>query len=203
MSDYHSYAPADGHQLAHNPLKALISPRPICWVSTVSAEGIFNLAPYSFFNVFAETPPLLGFSSSGRKDSLSNIEATGEFVHNVVSRSLIEQMNKTSAALPATQSEFNFAELPTLPSDLVAAPRVAAAPAAFECKLVEVKQLNAADGSLLENYLVIGEVVRVHIDSQYISDGLIDENKLQAAARLGYFNYASVDDVFSLPRPKL
>ncbi|MCF4099523.1 flavin reductase family protein [Maritalea mediterranea] len=200
---FHSYSPADGHGLKHNPFKALISPRPIGWISSRSSHGVSNLAPYSFFNALSESPPLLGFSSSGRKDSLRNIEAAGVFVHNVAGRALVEQMNASSAPYGEEVSEIEAIGLKTLPGDVVDVPRLADAPASFECKLVEIKQLEDHQGAKLNNYLIIGEVVRAHIQEQYIADGMIDETAIAAVGRLGYFNYAAVKDIFALARPTL
>lgn len=200
---FHSYNPADGHGLKHNPFKALISPRPIGWISSRSADGISNLAPYSFFNALSENPPLLGFSSSGRKDSLRNIEATGAFVHNVAGLALVEQMNATSAPYAEEMSEIETLGLETLPGEIVDVPRLAGAPASFECKLVEIKQLEDHKGTKINNYFIIGEVVRVHIQSDLITDGMIDEAAVAAVGRLGYFNYAAVKDIFALARPKI
>lgn len=200
---FHSYNPADGHGLKYNPFKALISPRPIGWISSRSADEVSNLAPYSFFNALSENPPLLGFSSSGRKDSLRNIEATGAFVHNVAGMALVEQMNATSAPYGDEVSEIEAVGLKTLPGEMVNVPRLADAPASFECKLVEIKQLEDHKGAKLNNYLIIGEVVRVHIQSCLIVDGMIDEAVVAAVGRLGYFNYAAVKDIFALARPTL
>lgn len=199
---FHSYSPTAGHGLKHNPFKALISPRPIGWISSRSGDGVSNLAPYSFFNALSEDPPLLAFSSSGRKDSLRNIEETGEFVHNVAGQALVDQMNATSAPYSADLSEIEATGLATLPGEDVDALRLADAPAAFECKLVEIKQLEDRKGAKINNYLIIGEVVRVHIQQGLIKDGMIDEAAVAAVGRLGYFNYASVKDIFALARPK-
>ena len=129
MNNIHFYEPASGHGLPHDPFKAIVGPRPIGWVSTLSAGGVPNLAPYSFFNAVCETPPIVVFSSSGPKDSLANVEATGEFVWNMATRPLAEAMNATSAAVPLETDEFALAGLETAPSRLVAPPRVAASPA--------------------------------------------------------------------------
>lgn len=203
MSKFHSYSPSEGHGLKFNPFKALIAPRPIGWISSVSPEGAVNLAPYSYFNALNDNPPLLMFVSHTRKHSLENIEATGEFVHNVCSASLAVEMNQTSANYPAGVSEMAEAGLAGLPSDVVAPPRLAAAPASFECKLVEIKRLTDAAGEATECWMVIGEAVRVHIDRNFIHDGIVDENALSLLGRLGYFNYAAVDNVFEMKRPKV
>lgn len=203
VSRFHSYEPRKGHGLPHDPLKALISPRPIGWISSVNKAGVPNLAPYSFFNLLADTPPILSFSSTGWKHSVANIADTGEFVHNVVPRHLLADMNMTSASFGISESEFDKIGLEGLPSDLVKPLRVAKAPASLECKLIEIKELKGADGEGTGNYLVLGEVVRVHIDRAILSDGMVDEENLALLGRLGYFNYASVANVFVQPRPDL
>ncbi len=202
VAKFHSYSPQDGHGLKHSPFKALIAPRPIGWISSVSATGAVNLAPYSFFNAFCELPPIIGFCSYGRKDSLNNIEATGEFVHNVVGGDLASVMNQTSGNYPHGISEMDEVGLEAIASDIVAPPRVAGAPAAMECKLIEIKQLQDAAGTKAECYLVLGEVVRIHIDTAFLKDGLVDEAALAAVSRLGYFSFSRVDNLFSMTRPK-
>jgi len=200
-ADYHSYNADEEHGLRHNPFKALISPRPIGWISSLFDDGHVNLAPYSYFNAFSDNPPLIGFSSNGRKHSLLNIERTGEFVHNLVSPDQMQQMNVTSATYPSEVSEFSEAGLEMTESDIVGPPRVAGAPAAMECRLVEVRNLTAADGSATTAHLVIGEVVRIHIDKQFIKDGKVDQEAMGLVARLGYFDYSKVENVFAMPRP--
>lgn len=203
MTEYHSYSPADGHGLAFNPFKSLIAPRPIGWISTVSPEGAVNLAPYSYFNALSDEPPIIGFASAGRKHSVRNAEATGEFVHNLVPRRLAEAMNRTSGAYPEGTSEVEKAGLETVSCDVVAPPRIAGGAAALECRLIEVRQLTDASGRATERYLALGEVVRVHIDAALIRDGMIDEEALALVGRLGYRNYATVDDIFAMERPKV
>lgn len=188
--------------LPHDPFKAIIAPRPIGWISSISAAGAVNLAPYSFFNAVASTPvALLAFSSEGRKDSVANVEATGEFVWNMPTYALREAMNATAAPLSYGASEFAHAQLETAPSRLVRPPRVAASPCALECRLVDVIRMKTASGVLIDNYLVIGEVVGVHIDDAAIVNGRFDTAGLQPIARCGYADYAVVDRVFSLQRP--
>lgn len=192
----------DPHGLAHNPFKALVAPRPIGWISTLDAEGRVNLAPYSFFNAVADDPPMVMYSSTGRKpsregkDSVANIRATGEFVCNVVPFALRAAMNASSETLPAGEDEFVRAALETAPSRIVGPPRVAAAPAALECRLWRVIDLPGTD-----NHMVIGEVVGVHIDPGVVVDGKVDISRYQPLARLGYRDYAAVREVFELPRP--
>lgn len=203
MPEFHSYTPAEGHNLRFSPFKALVAPRPIGWISSLSADGVPNLAPYSFFNAFCEKPAIIGFCSYGRKDSLTNIEATGEFVHNLVSGPLADAMNQTSGDYPPDISEIDMAGLETIPSEVVAPPRVAASPATMECKLIETKVLHGVDKIPSECTLVLGEVVRIHINTSFLQDGVVDEEALALVGRLGGFNYAKVSDVFAIKRPKV
>lgn len=191
----------DKSVLPHDPFKALIAPRPIGWVTTLSKSGAVNLAPYSFFNAFADRPPIIGFSSVGRKDSVTFVEETREFVWNMPTYDLRDAMNATSAPLPRGQSEFEHAHLPQVASRLVAPPRVAASPAALECKLIEVQQLKDMNGALVDNFLVLGQVVGVHIDERFIKDGIVDMAAMQPIARCGYMDYVIADHVFTLNRP--
>lgn len=188
------------HGLAHDPFKALVAPRPIGWISSLDAEGIVNLAPYSFFNAVSDRPPFVMFSSSGRKDSVCNIEATGEFVCSLATFELREQMNSTSAMVAPEVDEMELAGLTPAPCKLVKPPRVAESPVAFECKYyktIPMPGLNGADGNLV----VLGEVVGIHIDDDAIVDGRVDTAKMRPIARLGYMDYSVVDTVFSLDRP--
>lgn len=192
----------DRTALPHDPFKAIIAPRPIGWISSVSAAGEVNLAPYSFFNAVASNPvALLAFSSDGRKDSVANVEATGEFVWNMPTYALRDAMNASAAPLPHGASEFVHAGLETAPSRLVRPPRVAASPCALECRLVEVIRMKTSAGVPIDNYLVIGEVVGIYIDDAAIVDGRFDTAGLQPIARCGYADYAVVDRLFSLQRP--
>lgn len=188
--------------LRHDPFKALIAPRPIGWVSTMSRAGAVNLAPYSFFNAVSEKPPIIVFSSNGRKDSVSFAEETREFVWNMATYELRDAMNEASAALPRGESEFDYTGLEKAPSRKVAPPRVARSPAAFECKVSEISRLRDMHGALTENYLVFGQVVGVHIDESFIKNGLVDTAAMRPIARCGYFDYATLDEVFTLPRPR-
>lgn len=204
MTQFHSYNPAMGHGLPHDPIKAIIAPRPIGWISSVDSTGRANLAPYSFFNLFSSSPPILIFGSEGRKDSLNNIEATGEFVFNLATRALGEAMNLTSGDFPSEADEFEIAGLEKVASDVVSAPRVAAAPASMECKLLEIKPLVDLEGRSVARELVIGQVVRVHIDPDYLVDGLFDMTKARTIARCGYRgDYAEVSEVFEMFRPRV
>ncbi|WP_042337774.1 flavin reductase family protein [Paraburkholderia ferrariae] len=168
--DQHFYEPTRGHGLAHDPLGAIVGPRPIGWISTRGPDGALNLAPYSFFSVFNYSPPILAFSSVGFKDTVRNAKHCGEFVWNLVTRELAEPMNMTSAEVSADIDEFALAGLEAAPSRLVSAPRVAQSPVSFECKVCDVTQLRRADGSALDTWMVTGEVVGVHIARALLSE---------------------------------
>ena len=193
------------HGLKHDPFKALVAPRPIGWISTVSGSGICNLAPYSFFNAVGERPHYVVFSSSGPKDSLVNIAETGEFVCSLATYALRSAMNMTSAPVPRGVDEFALGELTAVASRLVRPPRVKESPVAFECKhwrTVDLPPL--ADGKATYS-VVFGQVVGIHIDDTVIKDGLVDTAAMRPIARLGYMDYAVVtpETVFSLDRPTL
>ena len=170
----HFYEPRLGHGLPHDPFNAIVGPRPIGWIGSLSAEGVPNLAPYSFFNAFNYTPPIVGFSSTSLKDSVRNIEATREFTWNLVTRPLAERMNATSAAVGPEVDEFALAGLAPAPSRIVAAPRVAESPVSFECRCTQLIQLQGQDGQAVQAWLVLGEVVGVHIDRGLLKDGVYD-----------------------------
>ncbi len=195
------------HGLAHNPFKSLIVPRPIGWISTVSATGAVNLAPYSFFNAVGENPPMVmvcnngSHAEGGAKDTLSNIRATGEFVVNIVNWDLREAMNKTSAPVPRSVDEMALAGLAPAPSRRVKPPRVAAAPANLECKLIQIVELPSHIAGHT-NTAIFGEVVAVHISDAVITNGTVDITKLRPIARLGGMDYAVVDTVFTMQRPR-
>ncbi|WP_051881391.1 flavin reductase family protein [Parvularcula oceani] len=183
--DAHAYEPAKGHGLAHDPFNAIIAPRPIGWVSTADAGGRVNLAPYSFFNAFAYRPPIIGFASWGRKDSVENAEATGEFVWNLATRDLAEKMNATSAEVRRGEDEFALAGLERAESRLVAPPRVLASPVNFECRTTQVIRLKTSSGEDMPNWMVFGEVVMVHIDRRLIEDGVYDTARARPISRGG------------------
>jgi flavin reductase (DIM6/NTAB) family NADH-FMN oxidoreductase RutF len=184
--DFHYYEPAKGHGLQHNPFKAIVAPRPIGWISSRSATGVLNLAPYSFFNAFCDNPPLVGFSCTGqKKDSVNNVEQTGEFAYNLVTRSLAEAMNATSATVAPEVNEFELAGLTPAPSRIISAPRVAESPVSFECRCTEIHQLKAANGEKAPAWLVLGEVVAVHIDKSLLRDGVYDTASAEHLARGG------------------
>jgi flavin reductase (DIM6/NTAB) family NADH-FMN oxidoreductase RutF len=196
------YQTGQASGLPHNPFKAIVAPRPIGWVSTIDLLGNVNLAPYSYFNALGSNPDLIAFASEGRKDSVQNIQETGEFVYNLVTLPLVEQMNLTSAVLPRGQCEFDFAKLKSAPSTLVKPPRVADTPAAFECKVVSVQELHDIEGKSTDGYLIIGQVVGVHIKDEYLVDGQFDMVRAQTVARCGYRgDYVVVEKLFELLRP--
>lgn len=196
------YEPSKGHGLPHDPFKAIVSPRPIGWISTLGKDGALNLAPYSFFNAFSGNPHLVWFSSEGPKDSATFAGETREFVANLVGRDLAEKMNRSAVNAPRGVSEFGYAGLTPAPSRLVAPPRVAEAPAALECKVTEIFRPKGLDGNDAGVFVVIGEVVGVHIDEAFLTDGLFDTVKAGNVARLGYMDYSTVDAVFSMRRPR-
>ena len=185
----------------HDPLKALIAPRPIGWIATMSARGELNLAPYSYFNGFSSNPPIVGFSSEGEKDSMVFAMQTREFVWSMATWELRDQMNATAASLPRGHSEFAHAGLETAPSRLVRPPRVARSPAAFECKVTEMVKLKDLDGSDSGRRLVIGRVVGIHVDERFVREGRVDTAAMRPIARGGYDEYSVVDRVFTMPRP--
>jgi flavin reductase (DIM6/NTAB) family NADH-FMN oxidoreductase RutF len=193
---------ANAHGLAHDPFKALVAPRPIGWITSVDAAGAINLAPYSFFNAFASRPPIVGFASEGWKDSVSFVAETGEFVCNIVTFDMRQQMNATSAPLPRGVSEFAAAGLDMEPSALVKPPRVKGIAAALECKRLHTVALKDLDGAAIDRWLVLGQVVGIHIDERFVRDGKVDTALMQPIARCGYNEYAVVDKVFSIARPK-
>ena len=187
--------------LPWDPFKALIVPRPVGWVSTMNRAGAVNLAPFSFFNAFSTEPPIIGFCGEGRKDSVAFAEEGGEFVWNMATYDLRFKMNETSAPLPRGESEFVHAGLETAPSRLVRPPRVAASPAAMEAKVLDIVQLHDLAGEDLARFLVLGQVVGIHIDDRFVKDGVVDIARMQPIARCGYQDYAVVDKVFALKRP--
>jgi len=204
MDDQYFYEPALGHGLPHDPFNAIVGPRPIGWISSRAADGTLNLAPYSFFNAFNYTPPLIGFASLGRKDTLRNVEATGEFVWNLATRPLAEQMNASCAAAPPEVDEFQLAGLATAPSRIVAVPRVAASPVSFECKCSQIIRLQGASGAETNTWLILGEVVGVHIARSALRDGIYDTAGAYPILRGGgpadYFEITP-DSLFRMTRP--
>jgi flavin reductase (DIM6/NTAB) family NADH-FMN oxidoreductase RutF len=184
-TDIHFYEPAKGHGLPHDPFNAMVGPRPIGWISSHDGAGRLNLAPYSFFNAFNYVPPIVGFASIGAKDTLRNIEATGEFGWNLATRPLAEAMNASCAAVPPEVDEFALAGLTPVPSRRIAVPRVAESPVSFECKLTQVLRLQGADGTPVDTWLVLGEVVGVHIARRLLKDGIYDTAAAEPILRAG------------------
>ncbi len=204
MSEHYFYEPRSGHGLPHDPFKAIVAPRPIGWISTADPEGRVNLAPYSFYNAFCESPPIVGFSSGGRKDTQRNVEATGEFVCNLVTRRHAEAMNLTSAPFPRGVDEMRRAGLAAAPCRLVKPPRVADAPAARECRRLLVLPLRDLAGELTGSTLILGQAVGVHLDPAFLKGGLFDIAAAGTVARCGYRgDYAEVTRVFEMIRPAL
>lgn len=202
MTRFHSYETAEGHRLPHDPLKAIVAPRPICWVSTVAKKSNRNLAPYSFFNLVNSKPPLVMFASEGAKDSVRNIQETGEFTCNLATMPLSSKMNETSAEVAREIDEFDLANIESAPSTLVAPSRVASSPASLECRAIEVKRLKDYSGKELDTFMVLGQVVMVHIDKQYLVDGLFDMAAAQTISRAGYRgDYVLGDHVFEMLGP--
>jgi flavin reductase (DIM6/NTAB) family NADH-FMN oxidoreductase RutF len=196
------YDTRDGSRpLKHDPFKAIVAPRPIGWITSISAKGEVNLAPYSYFNGVLSRPNLVMFSSEGFKDSVSNIRETGEFVCNLATWDLREAMNATSAPLPHGVNEMERAGLAPAPSRLVKPPRVAAAPCALECKLIRIVPLNDLGGTALDGHVVIGQVIGVHIDDRFVKDGRLDTAAMKPIARCGYDEYAVVERMFAMTRP--
>lgn len=204
MDQPYFYEPAAGHGLPHDPFNAIVGPRPIGWISSRAPDGVLNLAPYSFFNGFNYRPPIIGFSSTSWKDSVANIERTGEFGWSLATRDLAEAMNATCAAVPPEVDEFALAGLTPAPSRLIAAPRVAESPVSFECRLTQLIQLKAADGRDISAWMVLGEVVGVHIDRRLLKDGVYqtaDAYPILRAGGPGSYAQISPDIMFEMLRP--
>ena len=206
MSDaIHFYEPRLGHGLPHDPFNAIVGPRPIGWISSHDAQGRRNLAPYSFFNGFNYTPPIIGFASVGAKDTLRNVQQTGEFAWNLATRPLAEQMNQTCATVPPEVDEFVLAGLTPAPSRVIAVPRVAESPVSFECRVTQVVQLQAADGTKVQTWLTLGEVVAVHIAKRLLKDGIYDTAAAEPILRGGGpADYFAIDAAqrFRMQRPR-
>ena len=188
------------HGFEYDPFKALVAPRPIGWISSLSAEGIVNLAPYSFFNAVAEDPHYIMFGSGPRKDSLRNIEAAGEFAVNLATYDLREAMNASSAVVAAHVDEFELARLSKAPCRLIKAPRVAESPVCLECRLYKVIDLPGDDGHI-NSHMAIGRVVGIHIADHFIEGGRVNTAAMRPIARLGYSEYATVTEAWRMRRP--
>jgi flavin reductase (DIM6/NTAB) family NADH-FMN oxidoreductase RutF len=202
--DLHFYEPKNGHGLKHDPFNAIIAPRPIGWISSRDGKGNVNLAPYSFFNGFCYTPPIIGFSSTSWKDTVQNVKDTGEFVWNLATLDLAKHMNATAAHVAPDVSEFQIAGLTAVPGKLVNVPRVAESPVAFECKLTQIIQLQGANGEKANAWLTLGEVVAVHIDKAMIKDGVYITalaRPIVRAGRRGDYFTVKPEDMFEMIRP--
>ena len=191
------------HGLPRDPFKAIVVPRPIGWLTSISARGEINLAPYSFFNAVSEQPPMVMFSSGGRKDTIAYVEETKEFVCNFANFALREAVSTSGTEFQRGVNEMIEAGLEPAPSRLVRPPRVAASPCALECKLLRIVDLTDLDGRTSQRYVVFGQVVGVYIDDRFIKDGRLDTAAMQPIARCGYNDYAVVDKVFPMLRPRL
>ena len=198
----------NNHGLKYNPFKSCIIPRPIAWITTISNDGIDNCAPYSFFNGVSSDPPMIMFANngsaidgSGPRDTFSNIKENQEFVINISTFNTKDKMNKTSARLCRNVSEIEFASLETLDSRLVKPKRLKESPINMECTLYKIIDL---PGITEDNYngILIGKVIGIHINDEYIKEGKVDVKKIKPLARLGYFDYSVIDDFFSIKRPK-
>jgi flavin reductase (DIM6/NTAB) family NADH-FMN oxidoreductase RutF len=202
--DLHFYEPRNGHGLKHDPFNAIVAPRPIGWISSRDTNGNFNLAPYSFFNAFCYTPPIIGFSSTNWKDTVSNIQETGEFTWNLANMALAKQMNATAAHVARDVCEFTIAGLTPVPGKIVNVPRVGESPVAFECKLSQIIQLQGADGKKAHAWLTLGEVVAVHIDKAFIQDGVYQTalaRPIVRAGRKGDYFEITPEAMFEMARP--
>lgn len=193
-------AVTNDHGFAVDPFKAIVAPRPIGWVSTLSASGIANLAPFSYFNAFAQEPHYVAFGIGPPKDSLANVQATQEFAVNIATWDLREQMNATAAHVAPEVDEFELAGLGKAACRLIKAPRVAESPACLECRLHQIVPL-PDDAGVAEHHMVIGRVIGIHIDDRYITDGRIDTAAMKIIARLGYSEYATVTEAWRMRRP--
>ncbi len=205
MNEFHYYEPAQGHGLQHDPFNAIVGPRPIGWISSCDAKGNINLAPYSFFNAFNYHPPIIGFCSIGWKDSVANIQETKEFVWNLATKHIANQMNMTSASVPHGTDEFVIAGLTKVPGRKVNVPRVGESLASFECKLTQLIQLEGADGKKADAWMVFGEVVAVYLDKSLIKDGVYQTaaaHPILRAGRMGDYAEIRPDAMFEMVRPK-
>jgi flavin reductase (DIM6/NTAB) family NADH-FMN oxidoreductase RutF len=195
------------HGLKHDPFNAVVAPRPIGWISTLSREGIANLAPFSYFNAIAARPAMVAFAANGHhadggfKDTLRNTLDTGEFVVNLATWELRQAMNQSSRAEPRAVDEFEVAGLEKAECRIIKAPRVARSPVNLECRFLQLIELPPDPTSGRPNQLAIGSVVGVHIDDAIIRDGMIDIAAFRPLARLGYLDYAVVTETFEMARP--
>ena len=195
------------HGLPHDPFKSCVVPRPIGWITTIDKAGVLNLAPFSYFNACGDHPPQVMYAASGRhveggvKDSLQNVQETGEFVASLATWEQREAMRVSSTHVLRNVDEFALAGLETEPARLVRPPWVKGAPIHLECRLHRVFELMANDPARFRNWIVVGQVVGVHIDDSIITDGRVDQSKFRPIARLGYADYTTVDSHFEMPFP--
>lgn len=202
--DSYFYEPPKGHGLPHNPLNAIVGPRPIGWIGTHDGRGVRNLAPYSYFNAFNAAPPIVGFASVGYKDTVRNAERTREFSWNLATRPIAERMNATSATVPPEVDEFTLAALTPVPCVKIGAPRVAESPVNFECRVAGITQLHTAAGAPVETWLTLGEVVAVHIARRFLVEGIFDTAAARPILRGGGLTeYFEIDAgaLFRMTRP--
>jgi flavin reductase (DIM6/NTAB) family NADH-FMN oxidoreductase RutF len=196
------YDPREGHGLPHDPFKAILAPRVIGWISTCNAIGQANLAPYSFFGGFSDNPKVIAFSSEGYKDSIRNIEETGEFTWNLTSKNLAQAMNRSSAPVAPGVNEFELAGLTQVPGRLVKSPRVGESPASFECKLLQVVGLDDLEGKPVQNWIAFGQVVGVHIREEFLEQGKFNIQAAEPILRAGYKgDYFELGNKFEMIRP--
>lgn len=194
----------NAHGLKHDPFKAIVAPRPIGWIGTKAADGRRNLAPYSFFNAVSDGPKLVMFSSSGHKDSVSNIEETGVFTCSLAGRHLAEAMNVSSAAVPRGVDEFELAGLTPVTGRLIDAPYVGEAHAVLECRMTQTFRPVDIDGRETDNWVVFGQVVAIHISPQILNGGMVDMDIARPLGRMGYMDYCDGGaEVFTMMRPKV
>ncbi len=200
------FEPGNGHGLPHNPIAACVAPRPIGWISTVSRDGVGNLAPFSYFNLVHNFPPTVAFACNGLKadgapkDSWVNAKDTGEFVYNVATYALRDKVNRSSTSWSADVDELREVGLAPLPSRFVTPPRVAESPIHFECRTIQVMHL-PTEREENPSTVVFGQVIGVHIDDSCLTDGLVDYDKVQHLTRLGYLDFATIGERFPMPRP--
>lgn len=204
MADFHTYEPAAGHGLAHDPLNSIVGPRPIGWISSRGADGVNNLAPYSFFNLFNYRPPIIGFASTGWKDSVANIQETGVFAWNLVTEALARPMNESAAIVSREVDEFALAGLTPTPCVKIDAAYVAESPVSFECRLTQLIRLTNHQGADIDTWLVLGEAVLIRIHHSLIEGGVYDTVKSAPVLRGGgpadYFTISEATK-FKMGRP--
>lgn len=194
----------NAHGMRHDPFKAIVAPRPIGWIGTKGRDGSINLSPYSFFNIVSDSPKIVMFSSSGRKDSLRNAEETRVFTASLASRDLAEQVNLSSVAVPYGTDEFAIAGLSARVGNLVDAPYVAEAHAALECRVTEIIQPKTLEGESAASFMVFGQVIGIHLSDAVIHEGRVEMTLLRPIARMGYHDYSDGGtDVFELTRPTI